>query len=163
MEKNHNSCTCINFLSSSHTISHHLSVPFIFTMPKAHSQPVIVPPEGESLIRRSTLAADKVIDKPADHVNTLYDVLQNSANKYGDKEAIGFRNVEAIIEEEKEVVKVINGEEHKEMKKWKYFQMSPFQYVGYRKMSEIAHDLGAGLAHLGLKKDSKLEIFAATR
>lgn len=132
-------------------------------MPKAHSQPVIVPPEGESLIRRSTLAADKVIDKPADHVNTLYDVLQNSANKYGDKEAIGFRNVEAIIEEEKEVVKVINGEEHKEMKKWKYFQMSPFQYVGYRKMSEIAHDLGAGLAHLGLKKDSKLEIFAATR
>ncbi|KAI8583088.1 hypothetical protein K450DRAFT_224168 [Umbelopsis ramanniana AG] len=131
-------------------------------MPKAHSQPVIVAPAGESLIRRSTLATDKVIDKPADHVNTLYDVLQNSAKKFGDKEAIGFRYVEDTIEEEKEVVKIINGEEHKEMKKWKYFQMSPFQYVGYRKMSEIAHDIGAGLVQLGLKQGSKLEIFAAT-
>jgi long-chain acyl-CoA synthetase len=132
-------------------------------MPKAHSQPVVVAPSGESLIRRSTLATDKIIDRPADHIYTLYDVLQNSAKKYGDKDAIGFRKVEDIIEEEKEVVKVINGEEHREMKKWKYFQMSPFNYVGYKKMSEIAHDIGAGLAHLGLKKGSKLEIFAATR
>ncbi|GAB5587267.1 long-chain fatty acid-CoA ligase [Umbelopsis nana] len=131
-------------------------------MPKAHSQPVIVAPQGESHIRRSTLATDEIISKPAADVHTLYDVLQNSVKKFGDKEALGFRNVVDIIEEEKEVVKIVNGEERKEMKKWKYFQLSEFQYVGYRKMSEIAHDIGAGLAHLGLKKGSKLEIFAAT-
>lgn len=132
-------------------------------MPKAHSQPVIVAPQGESHIRRSTLATDEIISKPAANVHTLYDVLQNSVKKFGDKEALGFRNVVDIIEEEKEVVKIVNGEELKEMKKWKYFQLSEFQYVGYRKMSEIAHDIGAGLVHLGLKKGSKLEIFAATR
>lgn len=132
-------------------------------MPKTHSQPVIIAPMGESHIRRSTLATDEIVSKPAPDIHTLYDVLQNSVRKYGDKSALGFRNVVDIIEEEKEVVKIVNGKEHKETKKWKYFQLSEFQYVGYRKMSEIAHEIGAGLAHLGLKKGSKLEIFAATR
>jgi long-chain acyl-CoA synthetase len=132
-------------------------------MPKAHSQPVIVAPQGESHIRRSTLATDEIVSRPAADVNTLYDVLQSSVKRFGDKEALGFRNIVDIIEEEKEVVKVVNGQEQRELKKWKYFQLSEFQYVGYRKMSEICHDIGAGMAHLGLKKGNKLEIFAATR
>lgn len=131
-------------------------------MPRTHSQPVLTPPQGESHVRRSTLAADEIINRPSPDINTLYDVLQSSAKRFGDKEALGFRNIVDIIEEEKEVVKVVNGQEQREMKKWKYFQLSEFQYVGYTKMSEICHDIGAGMAHLGLSKGNKLEIFAAT-
>lgn len=118
-------------------------------------------PKG-TRIRRSILAADGVVQVPAKDVHTLYDVLQYSAKKYSHRKAFGARKVEKVIEEEKEVVKNVNGVEKKEKKIWKYFQLSGYRYLTYKEVSERAHHLGSGLAALGLQEKSKIEIFAPT-
>lgn len=114
-------------------------------------------------IRRSIHAAEGVVRVPATDVHTLYDVLQHSVRKFGNRKAFGTRNVEKIIEEEKEITKIVNGTEKKEKKVWKYFQLSPYHYLTYKEASERAHHIGAGFAALGLKEKAKIEIFAPTR
>ncbi|KAI9315214.1 hypothetical protein BX666DRAFT_1960409 [Dichotomocladium elegans] len=113
-------------------------------------------------VRRSILAADNVVRVPATDVHTLYDVFQNSVRRCGNRNAFGWRDVEQIVEEEKEVVKVVEGVEKKEKKVWKYFQLSGYQYLTYKEASDRVHDLGAGLYALGLRERAKLEIFAPT-
>ncbi|KAI9498840.1 hypothetical protein BDB00DRAFT_967860 [Zychaea mexicana] len=113
-------------------------------------------------IRRATSSPDALVTIPDPNVRTLYDVLENSKNKYGDRRAFGFRKVEQIIEEEKEIIKVIDGVEQKTKKTWKYFQLSGYQYLSYNAASKLAHEIGAGFAHLGLTYKAKVEIFAPT-
>ncbi|KAI7855814.1 hypothetical protein BDC45DRAFT_504797 [Circinella umbellata] len=113
-------------------------------------------------IRRASSSPDQLIRYPDPNVRTLYDVLENSKEKFGDKHAFGFRKVEQIIEEEKEIVKIVNGEEQKTKKTWKFFQMSPYHYLSYKSASRLAHELGAGFVHLGLSPKAKVEIFAPT-
>ncbi|KAF7724465.1 long-chain fatty acid-CoA ligase [Apophysomyces ossiformis] len=117
---------------------------------------------GEGQVRRSVLAEDEIVDTPAQGVHTLYDVLQYSVKRRADHHGMGYRRVEKMVEEEKEIVKVVDGVEHKQKKTWKYFQLSPYSYYTYTEMSTIAHEIGAGLTHLGLKPHSKIEIFAPT-
>ena len=120
--------------------------------------------EGETRVRRSHLSPDKLIDSPKEDVKTLYDVLQHSVKKHGgSKNALGYRKIEKIIEEEKEVTKVIGGVEKKELKTWKYFQLSPYNWLTYDDVDQEIRTIGSGLVKLGLNKGSKLTIFAATR
>lgn len=118
---------------------------------------------GEGQIRRSILAEEEIVDTPAQGVHTLYDVLQYCVKRRGDKNAFGYRNVEKIVSEEKEVVKVVDGVETKQKKIWNYFQLSPYHYITYKEASDMAHQLGSGLVHLGLSTHSKIEIFAPTK
>ncbi|KAI9258902.1 hypothetical protein BDA99DRAFT_573167 [Phascolomyces articulosus] len=113
-------------------------------------------------IRRSILAADGVVRVPASDVHTLYDVLERSVKKYPNQKAFGARSIEKIIEEEKEVVKIVDGAEKKEKKVWKYFQLSGYDYVTYKEAGERAHAIGAGFTALGLSEKAKVEIFAPT-
>jgi long-chain acyl-CoA synthetase len=114
-------------------------------------------------IRRSVLAADGVVRVPDTNVHTLYDVLQNSVKKYGDKKAFGSRRLEKMVEEEKEVTKYVNGVETKEKKVWKYFQLSGYEYITYKEASDMAHAIGNGFAALGLQPKAKVEIFSGTK
>lgn len=114
-------------------------------------------------IRRCVYSPDKLVETPHDDVRTLYDVITYSANKFGKKHAFGYRKVEQVIEEEKEVVKVVNGEEQKTKKKWKYFQLSGYQYLSYLSVQKLAHEIGQGFRALGLKEHAKVEIFSATK
>jgi long-chain acyl-CoA synthetase len=41
------------------------------------------------------------------------------AKKYGDRQAAGYRDVIDVIEEEKDVKKMVEGKETTEKKKWK--------------------------------------------
>ncbi|CAJ0823414.1 9592_t:CDS:2 [Entrophospora sp. SA101] len=119
--------------------------------------------EGEGRIRRSHLSPDKLIDSPEEGVKTLYDVVQRSVKKYGDsKNALGYRKIERIVEEEKEITKFVGGVETKEMKTWKYFQLSGYNWLTYNDMDQEIRTIGAGLIKLGLNKGSKVAIFAAT-
>lgn len=118
---------------------------------------------GEGQVRRSILAVEEIVDTPAQGVHTLYDVLQYCVKRRGERNALGYRNLEKLISEEKEVVKVVDGVETKQKKTWNYFQLSPYQYISYKQMSETAHHIGSGLAHLGLPAKAKVEIFAPTR
>ncbi|KAI7866953.1 uncharacterized protein EV154DRAFT_532361 [Mucor mucedo] len=113
-------------------------------------------------IRRSVFAADGIARVPHHNVHTLYDVLNYSSKKFPERKGFGFRKVDKMIDEEKEVTKFVNGEEVKEMKTWKYFQLSPYHYLTYKEASRLAHDVGAGFAHLGLKEKSKIEVFSPT-
>ncbi|KAI8092336.1 uncharacterized protein B0P05DRAFT_525842 [Gilbertella persicaria] len=113
-------------------------------------------------IRRSIYAPEGLTRVPHHNVHTLYDVLTRSANKYPDRKGFGFRKVEKMIDEEKQVSKFIDGEEVKETKIWKYFQLSGYHYLSYKEASRLTHDVGAGLIQLGLKEKSKIEIFSPT-
>ncbi|KAI9016499.1 hypothetical protein CLU79DRAFT_762885 [Phycomyces nitens] len=117
---------------------------------------------GEGRVRRSVLAEDEIVDTPAQGVHTLYDVLQYSAKRRPTKAGISYRKVVKIVEEQKEVVKIVNGVEQKQTKTWKFFQLSPYNDITYSEISTIVHDIGAGLVSLGVKPKSKIEIFAPT-
>ncbi|KAG0178194.1 long-chain fatty acid-CoA ligase [Apophysomyces sp. BC1034] len=114
-------------------------------------------------IRRSVLVEDEgLVRVPSRNVHTLYDVLQNSVKKYGDLPAFGYRNVEGIVEEEKEVTKFVDGIETKQKKVWKFFQLSEYKFITYEEASKRVHAIGAGFVRLGLKEKAKVEIFAGT-
>jgi long-chain acyl-CoA synthetase len=119
--------------------------------------------EGEGAIRRSVLAQDGLARFPAPDVKTLYDVLQYSVTQRPNHPALGYRSLEKMIQEEKQVTKIVDGVETKQTKTWNFFQLSPYTYVSYAEMSTKVHAIGSGLAHLGLKSKSKIEIFAPTR
>nr|CAG8534239.1 8181_t:CDS:10 [Entrophospora candida] len=119
--------------------------------------------EGECRTRRSHLSPDKLIDSPEEGVKTLYDVVQRSVKKYGDnKNALGYRKIERIVEEEKEITKIVGGVEKKELKTWKYFQLSGYNWLTYNDLDQEIKTIGAGLVKLGLSEGSKIAIFAAT-
>ncbi|RHZ69760.1 hypothetical protein Glove_279g36 [Diversispora epigaea] len=127
------------------------------------SVPVGPKVKGETQIRRSALSPNDLVSTPAPGVNTLYDVLQYNVKKIGTKQAcMAYRNIESIVEEEKEVTKVVNNQEIKEKKTWKYFKLSDFIYLNYEEVSELTRSIGAGLVNLGLQKNSKVEIFSVT-
>ncbi|CDH58263.1 long-chain-fatty-acid--ligase [Lichtheimia corymbifera JMRC:FSU:9682] len=113
-------------------------------------------------IRRAIYSPEELVRIPHTDVHTLYDVLQYSVKRFGEKRAFGFRKVEQIIEEEKEVVKYVNGVEQKSTKTWKYFQLSGYHYLSYKSASQLAHELGSGFVHLGLSDRAKVELFAPT-
>ncbi|CAI2175010.1 8772_t:CDS:2 [Funneliformis geosporum] len=131
-------------------------------MEKQYSIPFGPETEGETRIRRSILSPNQLLNTPVEGVNTLYDVFQYSVKTHGTKNAFGTRKVEKIIEEEKEVTKIVNGEEKKEIKKWKFFQLSSYNWINYEEAAKITSQIGAGLVKLGLQKDAKVTIFAST-
>lgn len=114
-------------------------------------------------IRRNAVASEGLMRTPGSNIHTLYDVLQHSAKKYPDHNALGYRTLETMVEEEKEVTKMIDGVETKQMKKWNYFQLSEYKYVTYGEAAQIVHDIGAGFRYLGLQPKCKIEIFAPTK
>ncbi|CAO3595195.1 unnamed protein product [Absidia cylindrospora] len=113
-------------------------------------------------IRRSHLSPDALARIPDTTVHTLYDVLLYAKKKYGHRNAFGYRSVEKVIKEDKQVTKFIDGEEKQQTKTWSYFQLSSYKYLTYVQASREAHYLGAGYAHLGLSEKSKVEIFSPT-
>lgn len=114
-------------------------------------------------IRRNVMATEGIYRVPTPQVHTLYDVLQNSAKKFATRNAFGYRTLERMVEEQKEVTKIIDGAETKQMKKWSYFQLSGYEYVTFAEVGQLAHDIGAGFKFLGLSNKAKVEIFAPTK
>lgn len=66
--------------------------------------------KGEGRARRCYISPDKLSDIPAPGVTVLYDILQRSAEKYANDPALGWRDVIRMIDEEKEVSKMIGGQ-----------------------------------------------------
>lgn len=119
-----------------------------------------VPNEGRA--RRSILSPNELLKSPAPFIETLYDVLQYDIKEYGDRNAFGYRKVDRIVEEQKEIIKIVAGVETKEVKTWKYFQLSKYHYYTYREVGRITRDIGAGMRKLGLEPHDKIELFAST-
>ncbi|KAG2005528.1 long-chain-fatty-acid-CoA ligase [Coprinopsis cinerea AmutBmut pab1-1] len=117
---------------------------------------------GEGPVFRCALSKDGLPERPVDGIKTVYDVLTYATRTHGAHKAMGWRNIVDTIEEEKEVTKTVGGEQVKEKKKWKYFQLSEYQYINYIELQEIVSEIARGLHHLGITENDIFNIYAQT-
>ncbi|KAF9439028.1 long-chain fatty acid-CoA ligase [Entomortierella beljakovae] len=118
--------------------------------------------QGETRIRRAAISAKRLMSSPSDDIKTLYDVLNYSVKVRPTLNAIGYRKVVKIVEEEKEITKIVGGEEVKEKKTWKFFKMSGYHWLTYKDAKQIVDSIGCGLRKFGLNPHDKLTVFGAT-
>ncbi|KAL8955118.1 MAG: hypothetical protein Q9183_006782 [Haloplaca sp. 2 TL-2023] len=118
--------------------------------------------DGESIPRRRVDSKDGLKNIPEKGVETVYDILRHSAEKYGDAKALGSRKLIRTHDEVKKVKKMVDGKEQKVDKTWTYFEMGGYSYMSFKEYEQMALQCGAGLRKLGMSKDDRLHIFAAT-
>ena len=127
----------------------------------AGSVEVDIPEGGKA--RRLANTSDRLVQQPLEGIDTLADIVAYAARMHGTKQALGWRDVVEIHEEEKEVKKVVGGKEVTEMKKWKYFQLSDYKYINYIEIQERISELARGIIHYGITETDVFNIYAATR
>ncbi|KAL9588867.1 MAG: hypothetical protein Q9203_002327 [Teloschistes exilis] len=118
--------------------------------------------DGESIPRRTFLAKDGLKTVPEQGVETVYDILRHSTQKYGSAKALGSRKLLRTHDEVKKVKKVVDGKETTVDKKWTYFEMSDYHFISFTDYEQMALQCGAALRKLGMKKDDRLHLFAST-
>ncbi|KAJ3182113.1 long-chain fatty acid-CoA ligase [Irineochytrium annulatum] len=118
--------------------------------------------EGEGAILRHALASKELFTRPDPSINSIYDILLRGVRLMPKKNIMGARTLVRMVEEEKEVTKMVGGKEVKQMKKWTFFQLSPYSWITYADVFEITKKVGSGLRKLGLNPKDKVTIFAST-
>ncbi|KAL2060140.1 hypothetical protein VTL71DRAFT_9962 [Oculimacula yallundae] len=130
--------------------------PFTVTTPDSPSIP------GETAPRRNARTSHKLFSRPDENTNTLFDIVEQSAIKYGDKQALGSRKLTRMHHETKKVKKLVDGELQEVDKKWSYFELSGYEYITYTQYHQLTLDIGAGLRKLGLASPDRVHMFAST-
>lgn len=120
-------------------------------------------PEGETIPRTNVVAKEKLVTRPSDDVKTIYDNLRRAAEKFGNAKAMGTRRVLKTHTETKKIKKIIDGKEQEVEKKWTYFELSGYEYISFIEYEKMSLAFGAGLRHLGLKKNDRMHQYGATR
>ncbi|KAG5643653.1 hypothetical protein DXG03_000533 [Asterophora parasitica] len=118
--------------------------------------------EGEGGIRRCSLAVDKLVTQPFEGIDTVYDIVAYAARTHGSRNALGWRDILNIVEEEKDVTKVVEGKEVTEKKKWKYFQLSDYKYLSFFEVKDAVSEAARGLLELGVTTDDVFNVYAQT-
>jgi long-chain acyl-CoA synthetase len=119
--------------------------------------------KGEGRIRRNRVAATgDLLSKPRENVSTVYELLQYSIDKFGDKDCMGHRNVVKEHTEEKMLTRMVDGEERQIPKKWTFWELSPYIYRSFKEVGEESAALGSGLRNLGLNPGDRIELYAGT-
>ena len=119
--------------------------------------------KGEGRIRRNrVVGSGDLLTNPRDNITTVYELLQHSIKKFGDKDCMGHRNVLKEHVEEKMLTKIVDGEERQIPKKWTYWELSPYIYRSFKQVGEESAALGAGLRNLGLNPGDRIELYAGT-
>jgi long-chain acyl-CoA synthetase len=119
--------------------------------------------EGQSAIRRCAISKDKLVTHTVEGVNTVFDVMEYAARTHGSRNALGWRDIVRMHEEEKEVTKTVDGKEVKEKKKWKYFELSDYQFYSFIDVKNIVSEISRGLLELGIAADEVFNVYAQTR
>jgi len=116
------------------------------------------------IYRLSTIAHNDLIKsiEGSPQVETIYDLVQESVARFGDKPALGSRTLVKVHEEEKNVTKVINGVEQQVTKMWTYSELSPYSFRSYRRFGDDLANVGTGLRKLGVNPGDKVGIYAET-
>jgi len=99
---------------------------------------------------------------PRPNVTTVYELLQYSVKRFGDRNCMGHRNVLKEHTEEKMITKMVDGEPRQVPKKWTFWELSGYVYRKYKDVGEESATLGAGLRNLGLKPGDNVELYAGT-
>ncbi|TFK48164.1 acetyl-CoA synthetase-like protein, partial [Heliocybe sulcata] len=121
------------------------------------------PPQGQAATRRLAITADKLVTQPFEGIDTVVDILGYAARTHGTKNAMGWRDVVDIHEEEKDVKKTVGGKEVTEKKKWKYFQLSDYKYLNFLQVKDAVTEVSKGLLELDIGKDDIFNVYAQTR
>lgn len=121
------------------------------------------PVEGETIPRRNPRAVNGLKSRPDESVATVYDLVRRSSEKYGNAKAVGSRRVLKTHNETKKIKKMIDGEEREVDKVWTYFELSGYTYLSFIEYERTALQVGSGLRKLGMEKDDRLHLFAASR
>jgi len=119
--------------------------------------------QGETVPRRNIRTKDKLAVFPEPGVETIFDFVSYSAKKFGNAKAVGYRKLIKTHDEVKKVKKVVDGKEQETEKKWTYSELSPYIYFSFIEYERMVLQLGAGMRKLGMKKEDRLHIMAATR
>lgn len=118
---------------------------------------------GQTPTRRLAITKDRLVTQPVAGIDTVYDIIQSSARNFGNKDALGTREILDIHEEEKEVKKMVDGKEVTEKKTWKYFELSSYKYLTFAQVKEAVDEIAQGLVQLGVGKSEVFNIYAQTR
>lgn len=118
---------------------------------------------GETRTRRNAATADRLVTQPLEGIDTVYDIILYAARVHGNKNALGWRDIVNVHEEQKDVKKVVDGKEVTEKKTWKYFELSHYKYLNYIQVKEAACEIAQGLVDLGVGKGEVFNVYAATR
>lgn len=118
---------------------------------------------GESGIRRLANTKESLVTQPLESIFTVPDVIKYAERTHGDRPAYGYRDIVRVVEEEKEVEKVVDGKSVKEKKKWKYFQLSDYKFASFADIAKTVREVAGGLLELGVEKNEVVNIYAATR
>lgn len=118
--------------------------------------------DGETIPRRHPLTVDKLKDRPSEDIATVFDIVTRSSEKYGNAKALGTRKLLKTHQETKKVKKMVDGQEQEIDKKWTYFELSGYEYLSFHDYESLTRQIGAGYRKLGLTKEDRVHIFAAT-
>lgn len=119
--------------------------------------------EGETIPRRLASHVHELQSQPEPGIATVWDVVARSASVFGDGNAVASRTLLHNHEEMKKVKKTVDGEETEVDKKWVYYEMSPYHWKSFKSWKQQAEAIGSGYRELGLMKEDRVYIFAATR
>lgn len=118
--------------------------------------------DGETIPRRHPLTVDKLLNTPSPDIQTVFDIIKRSSEKYGNAKAIGSRRLIKTHQETKKIKKMVDGQEQEVDKKWTYFELSGYEYLSFQDYEKLTLQIGAGYRKLGLNKDDRVHIYAAT-
>jgi len=118
--------------------------------------------DGETVPRRLPQAIPDLITIPGGSITTTYELVKQSAEKYGNAKCLGSRKLVNTHRETKKIKKVVDGEEREVDKQWTYFELSPYEYITFHEYERLTLQLGAGLRKLGMAKADRVHIYAAT-
>lgn len=135
----------------------------IKTPPFSVEVPGSVPVKGETVPRRNARSPDKLVSSPEEGIETVFDLVKRSARKFGDLNAVASRKLLKTHHEMKKVKKVIDGKVDEVDKSWTFFEMSGYKYMTFKDYETLTLQIGAGLRKLGLVKNDRVHMFAATR
>jgi long-chain acyl-CoA synthetase len=99
---------------------------------------------------------------PSPELSTIFDIIKTSSAKYGNAKALGTRKLVRTHQETKMVKKIVDGQAQEVEKKWTYFELSGYNYLSFAEYEKLILQLGCGLRKLGMVKNDRLHIFAAT-
>lgn len=118
---------------------------------------------GEGPTRRLAITKDQLVTQPFEGIDTIFHIVEYAARVHGDRNALGWRDVIDVHEEEVDVKGIIDGKEVLEKKKWKYFQLSDYKYMNFIEVKEGVSEVARALIDLGVTTDDVFNVYAQTR
>ncbi|KAF4976719.1 hypothetical protein FZEAL_6655 [Fusarium zealandicum] len=117
---------------------------------------------NETIPRRHPQARHGLIDRPAEDVCTVFDIVRRSARIYPDNRAVGARKLVKLHKEIQTTQKKIDGQMKDVEKELSFFELSTYSFYSYKEYETLCLELGSGLRHLGVTQESKLFLFGTT-